>query len=83
MAAEVEEVVDLVVGGEETLGVPGRLEPLHLPFSSSGRLMGVLRPVVEALVLSVFDAGHDLTLRRSVAGELVASVVAIQLGPLE
>ena len=83
MAAEVEEVADLVVGGEEALGVPGRLEPLHLPFSSSCRLVGVLRPVVEAPVPSVLDAGHELALRSPVAGELVASVVAIQLGPLE
>src|SRR3954467_13111519 len=30
VAAEMEEVVDLVVGGEEALGLPGRLEPLHL-----------------------------------------------------
>jgi hypothetical protein len=40
MATEVEEVVDLVVGGEETLGLSGRLEPLHLAFASSGGLMG-------------------------------------------
>jgi hypothetical protein len=34
VAGQQEEVVDLVVGGEETLSVPGRLEPLYLPFSS-------------------------------------------------
>jgi hypothetical protein len=39
IAAEVKEVVDLIVGGEETLSLPGRLEALHLPFSSSGRLV--------------------------------------------
>jgi hypothetical protein len=39
IAAEVEEVVDLIVGGEETLGLPGRLEALHLPFSSACRLV--------------------------------------------
>jgi hypothetical protein len=33
VAAEVEEVADLVVGGEEALGLPGRLEPLSCPFS--------------------------------------------------
>jgi hypothetical protein len=43
IAAEVKEVVDLIMGGEETLSLPGRLEPLHLPLPSSGRLMGVLR----------------------------------------
>src|SRR5919202_1081588 len=33
VAAEVEEVVDLVVGGEETLRLAGRLEALHLSLS--------------------------------------------------
>ena len=39
IAAEVEEVVDRIVGGEEALGLTGGLEALHLPFSPSGRLM--------------------------------------------
>src|SRR3954471_3349215 len=39
VAAEVEEVVDLVVGGEEPLCLPRRLEALHLAFSSSRRLV--------------------------------------------
>jgi len=39
MATELEEVVDLTVAGEESLGLPRRLEALHLPFSSSGRLV--------------------------------------------
>ena len=39
VAGQEEKVVDLVVGGEEALGMPGRLEPLHLPFSSSRRLV--------------------------------------------
>src|SRR3712207_9534983 len=50
VAAEVEKVADLVVGGEETLRLPGRLEALHLPFSSSCRLVGILGPVVQPLV---------------------------------
>jgi hypothetical protein len=33
------EIVDLVVCGEETLCLPGRLEPLHLSLSPSGRLV--------------------------------------------
>src|SRR5215204_5013842 len=49
IAAEVEEVVDLIVSGEEALSLAGRLEPLHLPLSSPGRLMRVLRSVVEML----------------------------------
>src|SRR3954447_5203623 len=34
VAGQEEEVVDRVVGGQEALSVPGRLEPLHLAFSS-------------------------------------------------
>jgi len=49
VAAEVEEVVDPVVSGEETLGVPARLEPLHLPFSSAPGLVGVLGALVQML----------------------------------
>src|SRR5689334_2860084 len=66
VAGHEEEVVDLVVGGREALSVPGRLEPLHLPFSSSGRLVRVLCPVVEPLVLAVLNSRHDLLLRRAV-----------------
>ena len=47
VAAEMEKVVDLVVGGEETLRLAGRLEALHLAFSSSRRLVRVLGSVVE------------------------------------
>ena len=39
VAGQEEEVIDLVVGRQEALSVSGRLEPLHLPFSSSGRLV--------------------------------------------
>ena len=66
VAGQEEEVVDLIVGGQEALRVPGRLEPLHLAFSSAGWLVGVFRPVVQPLVLAVLDAGHDLLLRRAI-----------------
>src|SRR3954464_1559436 len=49
IAGGVEEVVDPVMGGEEALGLARRLEPLHLPLASSGRLMGVFGPVVQML----------------------------------
>ena len=48
---------DLVISGKEALNVPRRLEPLHDPLSSSGRLMGVFGPVIEALVLPMLDHG--------------------------
>src|SRR3954463_13218489 len=43
-AGGVEEVVDPIGGGEEALSLARRLEPLHLPLASSGRLMGVFGP---------------------------------------
>ena len=66
VAGQEEEVVDLVVGGQEALNVAGRLEPLHLPFSSPCWLVGVFRPVVQPLVLPVLNSRHDLLLRRPV-----------------
>src|SRR3954453_15192903 len=71
VAAEMKEVVDLVVGGEETLCLPGRLEPLHLSLSPSGRLVRILCPVVQPFMLPMLDARHDLPLCRTVARPLV------------
>src|SRR5690242_2839142 len=59
------------MSGKEALNVPRRLEPLHDPLSSSGRLMGVLGPVIETLVLPMLDPGHDLPLGSGVALQLV------------
>jgi translation initiation factor 2 gamma subunit (eIF-2gamma) len=46
VATELEMIVDLAVAGEKLLGVPRRLEALHLPFASSRRLVRDLHPVV-------------------------------------
>src|SRR5271163_4909133 len=67
VSAAGENVGDLVVSGEEALNLPRRLEPLHDPLSSSRRLMGVLGPVIEALVLPMLNPGHDLPLGSGVA----------------
>ena len=71
MAAELEEVVNLAVTGEELLGMPRRLEPLHLSFSPSCRLVRDFSLVVEVMALSMFDPGQDLPLGRTIAPELV------------
>jgi hypothetical protein len=70
IAAEMEEVVDLIVGGEEPLRLAGRFELLHLPLSAAGRLVLVFRSVVEPIVLAMLDAGHDLSFGRAVARQL-------------
>ena len=69
-AAAGENIGDLIMGRQKPWHLLRRLEPLDDPFSSAGRLVGILRPVVEAFVLPVLDAGHDLTPGRSVAAEL-------------
>ena len=70
-AAEMERVVDLIMGCEEALGLTGRFELLHLPLSSARRLVRILGSVVQSLVLPMLNAGHDVPFRRAVAGELV------------
>jgi hypothetical protein len=71
IAAEMEEVIDLIVGREEARRRAGRFELLHLPLSSASRLVRILGSVVQSLVLAMLNAGDDLPLRRAVAGKLV------------
>jgi hypothetical protein len=71
IATEMEQVVDLIVGGEEPLRLAGRFELLHLPLSAARRLVRVFRSVVEPLVLAMLNAGHDLSFGRAVARQLV------------
>ena len=71
VAAELEEVVNLAVTGEELLGVPRRLEPLHLSFSPWRRLVRDLGPIVEIPALPVHDPGQDLPLGGTIAAQLV------------
>jgi hypothetical protein len=69
--AAMKEVVDRVVSRAEPLRLAGRLEPLHLPFSSSRRRRGIPGPVVEPFAPAVLDPGHQLSLRRGIARQLV------------
>jgi hypothetical protein len=46
MALDVESVVGCGMKREKSLRGSHALEPLHLPLPSSGRLMGILRPIV-------------------------------------
>ena len=71
-AAAAERVVDLGMRGQqESLRLPRGFIPAHLPFQLPGRLVGNLRPVIQSLVLPMFDTGQDFRLSRSVAFELV------------
>src|SRR3954470_5286146 len=66
-----EEVGDLIMDGKKPLHLPRRLEAFHDPLSSARRLMGILRPVVEAFMLPMLDTRHDRPLGGSVAAQLV------------
>jgi hypothetical protein len=59
------------VSWEEALCLTERFELLHLPLSWARRLARVLGSVTESLVLAVLNGGHDLSLRRAVAGEVI------------
>ncbi len=65
------EVGNRVTLGSEARKVSCRLEALHDPFRPSDWLMGVFRPIVQALMRTMLDAGHDLTFRRIVGSKLV------------
>jgi hypothetical protein len=59
------------VGRQEALRRPRRPEPLHLPFSPSGRSMRVLGPIVQTAALTVFDFRQQRALRHAIAAEFV------------
>jgi hypothetical protein len=54
VAVRTEVAIDEAVRRQEALRMPSRLEPLHLPFSSSCRLVRDLGPVVEVAALPAF-----------------------------
>src|ERR1019366_2284520 len=53
------EIVELAMGRKKSLSLSRGFEALHDPLASSGRLVRILRPIVKAFVLAMFDAGHD------------------------
>lgn len=71
VAGNVKEIGNLVMYGHKTLEMSARLEALHDPFSPPGRLMGILRPVIQAFVGSMFNAWHDVALCRAIRSQLV------------
>ena len=66
------EVLDnRTIGGEKPLRVSWELEALHVPLPLAGRLVRVLRAVVEVAMLAMFHSGEHFSLRRAIAFELV------------
>ena len=62
---------DRTVGGKETLGVAGGLKPLHAPLPLAGRLVRVLRVIIEIPMLPMFHPRQELSLGGSIALEFI------------
>ena len=71
MTAWAEVLQDGTVGREEPLGMTWGLEPLHASLPLAGRLVGVLRTIIEIPVLAMFYSRQDLALGRSIAFEFI------------
>ena len=56
-----------------TGGPQGGAEAFHGAYAVPGRLMGVLRPVVEVSGLPVLDRRHHRPMRHLIAAELVGA----------
>ncbi len=54
-----------------TREMPGGLETLHDPLSLSSRRMGLLRPIIQAFVRTMFGAGQNVALGRAVGSEFI------------
>ena len=59
------------MGGEETLGLPRGLEPLHTSLALARGLVGVLGAIIKIPMLAMFHPWQDLALGGSVALQFV------------
>src|SRR3712207_4338444 len=71
MASELEMVVDRAVSGKKLLGVPDCLEPPHVAFTSSGRLVRDLTAIVQVSALPMLDTRQDLAFGRAIGAEFI------------
>jgi hypothetical protein len=71
VAARPEVLVEGAMGGEKALGLPGRLEALHVALPLSCGPVRVLGAVVEIPALAMLDPGQDLLLGGAVTLELI------------
>ena len=71
-----EMTVDHAVRGEESLRLPWRLEPLHLPFPSSRRPVRILSAIIQPPAHPVPHIRHDSATGRAVAAQAVGDQTA-------
>jgi hypothetical protein len=63
--------VDHRVRRQKALRLTGRLEPLHLPLTSSGWTMRILSSIVQAPARPMADTGENSTLSDAVAAQAI------------
>ena len=80
MSVRAEVLRDGALGREEALRMARGFEPLHTALPLAGRLVGVLRPIVEIPMLAMFHAWEDLPLGGSIALEFVSDDHARYVG---
>ena len=80
MPTRTEVLCDWTIGGEKALSVARRFEPLHLPLSLAGGLVGVLRTIIQIPMLSMFYPRQELALGGPVALEFVGDDHARDVG---
>ena len=80
MPARTEVLGDRTRGGKEPLGVAWRFKPLQVSLPLAGRLVGVLRPIIEIPVLTMFHPWKELPFGDSIALEFVGDAHARYVG---
>ncbi len=71
MAAWTEVVADRPEGRQKALGLASGLKALHRPLAFAGGLMGVFGAIVEVTALPMFHTRQQLTLGRTITGQIV------------
>ena len=66
-----EMTVDECMRGEKVVGLPRRLESLHLALAAACRTMRVFRAIVQISALSMFSLWKQLALSYTVASQLI------------
>ena len=65
------EIGELIVDGQEALGLSRRFEPLHDPLTPPCRLTGIFCTVVQAFVLAMLDVQRHVLLRGAIGWQFV------------
>ena len=66
-----EEIGDGIMNGDESLNMFRGFEPLHDPFSPSGRLMRILGPIIETFVLAMIRLQSHVRAGGSVGSQFI------------